>query len=615
RIAKRLAQYMVQAASQGQALTSEQLAELRKRLKQLESEFPGSSAIEVIGDDLKKQAQALYSRGMDFIHANQNQQGLELLKQALDLYPTLPGLQVEYWKQSRAYPTLRVGVKELPVYMAPRVAWNEAERNAVEMIFESLVNQIPEYASEGQDVAERYEPELAERMPRQTAQLVRSVEIARGAVWIDPKKISPVTAADIRGNWQHMQSPSSLFYSPAWAELVDNVMPYDDRHVSIRLKHGFIDPYVALTFKVLPEDAFGAGYKTGFAKKPFGSGPYQTDGDVRSIEGDNRMAFLANPYYAARPGRHDMPRIKEIYFSAPPDPINALSKGSIELLLPEAARDLGREGIEKLRKVGGVKVVGPLPTRRIYFLAVNLRKPVFESVELRRALAHAIPRAKILKEVFGDLPGDKPLTGPYPADSWACNPKVKSLDNLDFAKAIINQGDARAKLAAVQGHLTLKYPRDDKAAEEAMKRIAAHLDKELGVKIDPEPVDPHELREKIEISKAYDLAYYHYDFHSEAYWLWPLFHPKGPYFSSKPGEDGYEDADLTSYFRNAMARRDPVEVRKATHSIHDHLNNKMYLIPLWQFGSYYAIRDTIETPSVDPLRVLANVGEWLKQAR
>jgi ABC-type transport system substrate-binding protein len=613
RIAKRMAKYMVEAASKGGSLTPEQLDELRRRLKQLETQFPGSSAIEVIGDDLKKQAADLFSRGKVLIAAKQNQRGLELLQQALDLYPTLPDLQTTYWRESKVYPTLRVGVKELPVYVAPRVAWTESERNAEEMIFEGLVTQVPIFVGEG-NVGEEYEPELADRMPQQTAQLVRRFQISRGAVWaIGPDKTRPVTSADVRGTWQQMRDQNKLYYAPAWADLVDNVMTLDDRHVSIRLQHGFIDPYVALTFKLLPDEAYGQDFKN-FARKPFGSGPYRL-GEPTTIEGENRLVFPANPYYAARPGKQDMPRIREVYFSTSQNPIDALSKGSIELLLPEAVRDLGREGIEKLRKLGGVKLVGPLPTRRIYFLAINLRKPVFESVELRQALAYAIPRAQILKEVFGDLPGDKPLTGPYPAGSWACDPNVKSLDRPELAKATINQGDARAKLKATSGPLTLKYPRDDKAAEEAMKRIADQLDKQLGVKCELEGLDAHDLRDKVEVSRAFDLAYYHFDFHSEAYWLWPLFHPYGTYFGSRRGEEGYGDADLDSLFRLAMARRDPVELRKQTHLIHNHVNSKMYVIPLWQLGSYYAIRDGIETPSIDPLRVLAEVGQWQKRQR
>src|SRR5262249_31928205 len=226
----------------------------------------------------------------------------------------------------------------------------------------------------------------------------------------------------------------------------------------------------------------------------------------------------------------------------------------------------------------------------------------------------AIPRAEILKNVYGGLAGDHPLTGPYPVGSWACDPKIKPLDNPVLAKGLITQGNAKAKLANAP-RLTLKYPRDDKKAEEAMKVVVERLDQTLGVKCDLEPLDPHELREMVEVSHAYDLAYYHFDFHSEAYWLWPLFHPDGGYFGARPGEPALEDAFLSGLFRKAMARRDPAALQKLTYDVHNWVNTKMYIIPLWQLGSYYAIRDNIETQSLDPLRPLANVGEWSKRQR
>ena len=278
------------------------------------------------------------------------------------------------------------------------------------------------------------------------------------------------------------------------------------------------------------------------------------------------------------------------------------------MILPEALRSLPRAKLDALAKIG--KVVGPLPTRRIYFLAVNLRNPVFaESDNLRRALAYAIPRQEILKTVFSGLKGDKPLKGPYPTGSWACDEKVPDLDKPPSAKQLIGEPEVHAKLNNV-AQLRLIYPNDDKAAEEAMKTIALHLDK-TGVKIELVAVDPHDLRERVEDTHAYDLAYYHYDFPSEAYWLWPLFHPKGTYLGSQVAED----AVLSSLFLKAMARRDPAEVQNLTHLIHNHINAKMYIIPLWQLGAYYAIREGIETESIDPLRTLADVHKWQKRER
>jgi ABC-type transport system substrate-binding protein len=612
RLAKRLAVYMVTVLSSGNNLTAEQLAELRDRLKQLEIQFPGSSAVDVIGNDLKKQAEMLFNRAQAEIKAGRDTEGISMLKTALDLYPQLPDLQTYYLQRTNAYPVLKVGVRVLPEYMAPGIACTESERHAVDLIFESLINQVPD--GTGDDTAETYVPALAERMPQQTAQLVRRFRISRNAVWAKPNvpDLQPLTANDVRGTYQFLTSQNSRFYNPAWGELVDNVLTLgDDRQLSISLKHGIVDPYAAMTFKVLPDEAGAKDFKENFARKPFGSGPYVL-GEPRSIDGINWRVFTANRFYGARPGKLNMPRIREVHMAEanPANVVDEFRKGTFDVLLPEVIRSIPG-GPDKLRS-SGVKVVGPLHTRRIYFLAINLRLPVFESQEVRLALANAIDRAAILKDVFGGVEGDKTLRGPYPTGSWACDPKdTKELDNPAFAKAIIKQGGAQQKLSSANA-FSIRYPQGDAQAEAAMQAIAKQWTTTLGIKnINLVPTAPNDLQEKVEKSHTYDVAYYYYDFPSEAYWLWPLVHFDGWYFGSGVGEDG----ELTSLCRTAMAHRDPAEVRNKTHDIDRRLREKMYFIPLWQLGSYVAIRDDIETPPLDPLHVLEEVGKWRRKAR
>src|SRR5262249_34592290 len=345
-----------------------------------------------------------------------------------DLYPQLPDLQTFYLQTTNAYPTLKVGVSTMPEYMAPSIACTESEREAEELIFESLVKQVPDSTSN--DVAEIYEPGLAEDMPRQTAQLVRRFRLSRNTMWAKPDGPRALTANDVVGTFQFLTLTGSRFYNPAWKDLVDKVAPLgDDRQVSVTLKHGFVDPYSAMTFKVLPDEAGDKDFKEGFARKPFGSGPYVLS--VRkTMDGKDWQVFMANSLYGARPGKLNMPRIREVWMALanPATAVAEFKKGAFDVLLPDVVRNLPG-GVDGLRKEG-INVVGPLPTRRIYFLAINLRKPVFESRDVRLAIAHAIQRGDILKNAFGGVEGDKPLRGPYPTGSWACDPKdTKELDN------------------------------------------------------------------------------------------------------------------------------------------------------------------------------------------
>src|SRR5207249_7404615 len=75
--------------------------------------------------------------------------------------------------------------------------------------------------------------------------------------------------------------------------------------------------------------------------------------------------------------------------------------------------------------------------------------------------------------------------------------------------------------------LKLKYPAGDAQVERACQDIAAQLG-ELGeavgwpIRVRPVPLSPRQLSEAV-LSHDYQLAYYHLDYGSEAYWLWPLF--------------------------------------------------------------------------------------------
>jgi ABC-type transport system substrate-binding protein len=489
----------------------------------------------------------------------------------------------------------------MPTYMAPGVAWTESEREAVELLFESLVKQLPEFIAGSQNVADRYVPGLAESMPELSAQLVRTFQLPRETVWLGPDKALPLSGSDVRNSARLLGNQNRPGYNRPLGEMIEDVKTGgDDRHVNVTLQHGFLDPYSLLTFKILPDQAAGKDYKDGFARQPIGSGPYRLDG-IRTIDAEQRMVFLANPYYSARPGRQGLPRIREIHFVVSPAPDEMLRKDKLDLLMPEVVRDLGAEKLEALRS--STKVVGPLPTRRIYFLAINHRQPIFQGdkgTAIRRAIAYAIPRLEILAKGLG-LPGDQPLNGPYPPGSWASDPKIKTLDNPDIARGL--KAEVQSNPAA-KNPIKLLYPKDDKRLDAAMDIIRDRLDQTLGLKVELVAADSRELHDRVEVSHAYDLAYYHYDFPSEAYWLWPLFYPDDNYLGY------FGDGSLHGMFRRSMARRDFAEVRRLTHDIHNYINQKMLIVPLWQLAGYYAIRDGYETGPVDPLAVLGNVEQW-----
>jgi ABC-type oligopeptide transport system substrate-binding subunit len=601
RLAKALGDYVEKQSPQG-GLTPQKVREIQARLKQLEELNPNGAAAQKLEGALKSDAQKCFDRAKDlYKKPDRKAEALEELKRARALWPQLPGLEDSYLQWLGEYPILRVGVRTLPLNMAPGVAWTESERQAVELLFEGLLKVRPDGSSDD------YEQCLADGRPRQI-RLGRQFHITRNACWSDGTSMK---ATDVVRTVRYLKNKDMPGYTPSWAELMDDVTTgRDNSRVSLTLKHGYLDPCSLMTFKVLPNLDVKL-YREEFAHKPVGSGPYIYKGVVTDPKTRRQVAiFVANPYYASRPGKVNLPRIREIRFIATDDPVTDFENDVIDLLLPEAYA--GMTEPDKLADVPKVKVLGPLASRRIYFLAINHRKPMFEkNVPLRRALALVIDRQKILDDCFGKVKGNAPLNGPYPADSWASKDNLPSLDDRNKGKSALTPA-AKDK---IKGELTIKFPSDDDRARRAVGYICTQITNELGTRISPEAVDPSKLHNMVEETHDYQLAYYHYDFPSAAFWLWPLFDPRG----CDSGQGNYlgytNDGQLESKFRQVMTRRQFSEVVRLTHDIRILMQEHMPLIPLWQLAEHVAIRDGYETGPIDPLLVLGDVEHWRRKTR
>src|SRR5262249_36172588 len=160
--------------------------------------------------------------------------------------------------------------------------------------------------------------------------------------------------------------------------------------------------------------------------------------------------------------------------------------------------------------------------------AVNHRRSPLDDKNVRTALSLAINREKLLDDHFrGPLKREvhKALNSPYPARSWACDPALVSRtdkNSQDPFNPIGAKGmfaAAAEKLGRGELSLTLKYPSDDPALPEAMKDLAAQVQEVLGVKLVPERVGPRALRDAVESTGDFELAYCRYDFADDTFWL------------------------------------------------------------------------------------------------
>jgi peptide/nickel transport system substrate-binding protein len=616
--AKRLAEAYPRPETQGEiaktliafvekSIKDNNASEGQLRLRLIEDLFPSAAAPRQINDQLKKEAQRDFDEALRVAGTDQTA-ALTLLQIAEKKWPNLPGLRDERLKMLNQYPILRVGVPSLPGKdsLSPARAASDADRWAVEMIFDSLLK--PAYDAK---IGQFYEPGLALATPKYNGQ-GRLFQLARNAYWSNGQ---PVTAADIAHTIRLLQDDRWPGRNVSWGDdLVEKAeVGGDPFRVNVLLKQGFLDSQSLLTFKILPQEpvpgqmALTRADDPRFGAQPVGSGPFMYEG--RKSDGMRQYdLFKANPYYSGRTRKIGLPRIREIQFFHSDDPITDFKDGKLDLLL-----DLKTRQVTTLKDALLAKVVvpEPMPNRRVYFLAVNHRQAPLQNADLRRALAYAIDRQEILTKVYraaGFEKIHKALNGPYPAGSWACASNIPP-DLFDVDKAKTWKG--RVDAAGVRfGALSLKYPDNDRDVENAMKLLKEQVQKTTNFEIELKRMSPADLRRDVEMTHDYELAYYHFDYASEAYWLWPLFDPR----CTGPGGANYmgyaQDSDLESLFRNTMGFRDFHEVAERTHLIHNAIVAQMPLIPLWQLDTHVAYVTGVHPEPFDPLLVFTDIEHW-----
>jgi ABC-type oligopeptide transport system substrate-binding subunit len=599
---------LLKGALKDPTYSADKMKEARQRLRALADRFPDSEVSKPITQSLQAQAQVLFDQAMR-VEGQDQAKAQDLLRQAEEAWPTLPGLHAYRLKLEKEHPVLRVGVRgPLPTYLSPGWAGTDTELRCVELLFESLVKLSPDGAG-----FVRYHPGLAEGRPR-VIPLGREFALPPDARWSNGR---PLNAGDLRFTVSLLKKGRGTGRLPGWGDLLkDPSVGGDPFRVKVTLEQGYLDPLSLMTFKVLPQPQGLQPDGEPFALKPVGSGPFFFAG-TRSEQGREYALFLANPHYGSRASKYGRPRIREIHLFACADPAKEFVPLKLHLALGLTAGQAAA-----LRQQEGVTVRLPArdtPNRRVYFLAVNQHKPPLTSPELRRALAYAIDREKLLDEHFRAGLGrqvHKAINSPYPAGSWPCDPRwhnradkdSQDPHDPDLARTLIRQAADKNVRADT---LKLRYPDDDPQVAKAMAGLRDQVREAIGVQLELDPSDPRKLREDVEAGVGYELAYYHYDFPDETYWLWPLLGGAG-------GRDnflGYR-GKVQDLLQESMGYRQFALVQEHARQIHGLLlTQEMPLIPLWQLDPLNAVGADLEAGPFDPLLVFTDVDGWRLKAK
>lgn len=516
-----------------------------------------------------------------------------------------------------SYQTLYVGVRDFPLTMSPVTARFDSEKQAVELLFEGLLSEVPDEVN-----GTRYVPGAAVFMPNVVTTgrefLLRTQERdANGRYGFESHDVvSTVKLLQTRYPDGFDPSISWAGYPLPW---LDALTPRDNTGLRVGFKQGHPDPRALLTFKLLPARWLEANNKRidddTFARAPYGTGPFRFSPDPKT---PREVVFESNALHGRR-DRAGLPRIKEIRLvevprddseKADPRIIEKFQRGSLHILPDVPTRQLdeyrGRLGAR-------AEVVTATTNRRVHILAINHRRPQMRSKELRQGLMMAIDREAVLNQVFR---ADKPefhraMSGPFPPNSWAA---VRGPAGAPVP--LVNRDSAVLKLktylgeAGAKPEVTLLFAGDDpqskKAAEAIKQQVEGLFKDDPGRKLSVilEGIPLRELMVRVEAEHRYDLAYVPFDYPDDwyPYALGAMLDPQAAdrggrnwfgFVSKDSGAEG-DDEQLAQLLRELRSFREFGQLSMRAVEVHKQFNARVPFIPLWQLDRHMLVHNAVK---------------------
>ncbi len=637
--------YAARLAEAEELVKSDKVTDLERGaelLNEYTARFPNGPS-----EEAKRVKAALAARAEEFLRRAEQLKGTDknqarnLLDNVRAISPDNPALREMQQELRSGAGVLVVGTRRLPELMAPARARFDSEQQAVELMFEGLLEALPD-----EQTGVRFRPALAAERPGVGAG-VRDVHLVRSANWAGPDG-GTFDASDVAGTLRlFRQKPEG--WAADYAAWLDEpgFDPSDPGRIRLRFKLGHPDPRQLLTLKIHPGGWLLQRNKTiddlEFARMPFGTGPFRLAPGYRPpAPGEQRreVVFVANPGYARRPGRLAQPAIQEVRFrdvSQVPDLAAEFRGRRLDILTDVPTPDLPKFTADG--NLGGqVRVVTAAQNRRVYLLAINHRRPALQGVDVRKGLLHAIDRERVLNEVYrGGRPDvHRPLTGPFPPETWATPRPVgpaglydRNVAQARFRKYLENPNAAPA--------LGLVYPADDPQAKAACERIkgmvesAAGADGDRKLTINLEPLPPRELLRRVEDEQRYDLAYLPFDYSDDWYplglasFLDPAAAGPGGRnylgFMAKGTNPSEADDRLYRLLVECRLHSDPEKLAGLAHEVHKRFNDTAPFVPLWQLDRHMVIATAVKVyldgrveeadpRLLNPTTLFSSVGKW-----
>lgn len=258
--------------------------------------------------------------------------------------------------------------------------------------------------------------DLASRWERSTDGRTLTFRLRPEAVWHDGR---PVTADDVVFTAALLKRPNAYFRNTLHLSTGEPAeFRAIDRHtveVSTPRPYAALPAYLTGTwaslFLIMPRHVVERVGEAGLEAHPVGSGPFR----FGEITDDGHAVLPAHEAYFG--GRPKLDRAVLRLFARNDDRIEAFRRGELDVVIAPG-RKFGQE--EAARYHGRLEA---MPSNQIVQFALNGRHPILKSVKVRQAIATAVDREKLVREIEG--PAGIPAYGPVGPTNWAHEANVE----------------------------------------------------------------------------------------------------------------------------------------------------------------------------------------------
>ncbi len=273
----------------------------------------------------------------------------------------------------------------------------------------------------------------------------------------------PVTSKDFKYTFDSMLDPKFLSAKKAGYASVASFEAPDDHTFIIRLKAPNPGIFDNLPLVLVPQGADPAV----FAKKPILAGAYKVD----EVKTDERVTLSAfNGWVGGQP------KIPNIIIRIIPDAttrVQEMQRGTINFEINSIPLDQ----VDPFRKDPNFKVVTS-PGGLYQYLAFNFKDPILSKKDVRQAIAHAIDRGRIVRDL---LHGYGSVTDTmFPLGHWARADNLPSFDyNPEKAKQMPDVAGYKAGHGKMRFSINLRVSTDIEANQQA--EMIQQMLREVGI--------------------------------------------------------------------------------------------------------------------------------------